>query len=245
VIRTIRRPLVLGAALAAAAVLALSTPASAHIDPDLGAVPAGKAVTVAFKVEHGCEESPTTKLEFKVPDGVTDAKGVAKEGWTTATAGGVVTFAEGSQPPHEETTFSISFTAPDAVGTELRFPVIQTCAEGSISWISTSESDDHPAPLVKVGPADATATTEAPDEGGGDETTTTAAGSSSTTVASGGTTTAPAPDTTTTVAPAGSGSTSKSNDSKAPYIVTGVVIVVLAVGAYALIRSRSKSQDVG
>jgi uncharacterized protein YcnI len=48
-------PRVLGAAVAAFAVLSVASPVLAHIDPDPTDAQAGSEVSVGFTVEHGCE----------------------------------------------------------------------------------------------------------------------------------------------------------------------------------------------
>ena len=53
--------------------LAIAGVASAHIDPDPTEAQAGSRLTVGFTVEHGCDGSPTTQLDMRLPDGVTDA----------------------------------------------------------------------------------------------------------------------------------------------------------------------------
>ncbi|MCU1354947.1 MAG: hypothetical protein JWM89_365 [Acidimicrobiales bacterium] len=213
----------IAATLAAGFVLATAGTAAAHIEPDFSAVPAGAKATITFNVEHGCAESPTTKLEVKVPAEVTDAQAVDQAGWTGSTAAGVVTLTGGPAPAHEAFTFAITFTAPDKEGTVLRFPIIQTCQEGHTDWISTSESDDHPAPVLTVGKAGATPTT-APAEA--ETTVTTEAKAASTTTT-----------TRTTTTP------NSKDDSNAPVIISGIVaaVVVLGGGAILAVRMRKAS----
>jgi uncharacterized protein YcnI len=207
--------------------LALAAPASAHIDPDPTSVPAGSQATVAFTVEHGCEESDTTKLEIKVPDGVTDARFVAKEGWTGSTSDGVVTITGGPLGHDTEDRFSITFTAPATEGATLRFPIIQTCEVGSIDWISESEDDDHPAPVVTLGAPDPNATTTAPP-------TTTEPESTVTRLES---TTTEAEATTTTKPDAASDDEDDDENTTATLIAGGVIgLLVVAGGAYVVNR---------
>jgi len=66
----------IAAAAATAAALAVASPAFAHIHTDPAAVEAGTEATVGFIVEHGCEGSPTVKVEIQLPDGATDISGV-------------------------------------------------------------------------------------------------------------------------------------------------------------------------
>ena len=143
--------------------------ASAHIESDPAAVEAGTAATVGFAVEHGCEGSPTTELRFQVPETVTDAQPVDKNGWTTSIDGRVVTFTGGSLGPTTTDTFAITFTAPAETGT-IHFPVVQHCEQGENAWIELPAADgtepDRPAPAVKVTDGPPTSDDLAGDHGG-------------------------------------------------------------------------------
>ena len=161
---TLRRAV---AATAAAVALSLGVAgvASAHIDPDPTSVQGGSTATVGFTVEHGCDGSPTVKLEIQAPDDATDPKGIDVAGFTASTAGQVVTFSGGPLGADTEQMFQVTFGAP-AAGGELTFPIVQTCEQGSISWIELEQpgggEPEHPAPVVTVEPAkDQPATTAA------------------------------------------------------------------------------------
>lgn len=201
-------------ALALGAALALASPAAAHVEPDVTEVPAGAAATVEFHVEHGCEGSPTVKLELRVPADVTDAAPVEKPGWTGAVTDRVVTFAGGSLPDDQEDAFSITFTAPSTVGTVLRFPMIQTCEQGTLEWIQTDEEAERPAPAVKIVAAEP-----------GTGTTTTAATATTATSA----TTSSSSDLT---GPADGDAQDDGDDSGSslPWVLGGIVVVGVAGG---------------
>jgi uncharacterized protein YcnI len=147
--RTSRR--VIGVAVAAAgAVLMLAAPAAAHVEADPSRVKPGKQVTVVFAAEHGCDESPTTGMTFRVPKGVTDAAPVEKVGFTSNVDGRKIVFSGGSIPGDDEAPFEITFTAPDEKG-QLVWKVVQGCEEGVERWIETDPDGDKPAPRVGVG----------------------------------------------------------------------------------------------
>lgn len=137
----------------AASIVALATPAFAHVDPSPLAMQAGTTATIAFNLEHGCGDSPTTSLAFRLPDGVTNPKPVDKSGWTTSVAGNVVTFSGGSLDAHTEDHFDISLTAPKVAGT-VYVPVDQKCAKGENAWIEIpkegGKEPDYPAAALKV-----------------------------------------------------------------------------------------------
>jgi uncharacterized protein YcnI len=152
--RTTFFKLALGAVAASATVVLVAGGiASAHIDPDPIAMQAGTSGTVAFKVEHGCEGSPTTSMKFEIPDGVTGVAAVDKAGWTATLTGNTLEFTGGPLAADEEDHFDISFTAPAQAG-DIRFPVIQTCEQGELAWIEVAEEGaeepEHPAPTIKI-----------------------------------------------------------------------------------------------
>jgi uncharacterized protein YcnI len=223
------------ASLAAGFVALTPALASAHIEPNLSAVPAGKPATVDFNVEHGCGDDGTTQLAVQIPAGITDAAGVAKDGWTAATEGDVVTFTGGPQDAHTPTDFGITFTAPSTEGTELKFPIVQSCGTQEVAWIE-DETGEHPAPVVTVGPSDAEPTTAAPDddEGTADEGGDTGATTTSIEVGH--------DDATTTTRSATGTSTQVEDDddgSGATPVVVAIVVAVVVIGGGALvIRAR-------
>ena len=180
----LRIPLAVAAGVGIA--LCLAGSASAHIHTDPEEVKAGTENTVGFIIEHGCDGSPTTKIELQLPTGISNISGVDGNGFTAAVDGQVVTFSGGTLPDDTEQAFEVTFTAPSEAGT-IDVPMVQTCEEGSTDWIEPEVEDqpepEHPAPqLVMAANSDAT--------------TTTAADGSSTTEATPTTTAAPA-DTTT------------------------------------------------
>jgi uncharacterized protein YcnI len=156
--RPARRARHIGASIAALAAVALAaSPAGAHVEPTTTEVPAASEATVAFTVQHGCDGSPTTKLEFQVPDAVTDATPIDKAGWESSVDGQVITFEGGPLADDVEDDFSVRFSVPDAPGTTLTFPFLQTCEQGSIDWIQLDPDGDRPAPVVEIGDADPSA----------------------------------------------------------------------------------------
>jgi periplasmic copper chaperone A len=188
---------------AAASTLLVPSPALAHIDPDPTEAQAGSRLSVGFTVEHGCDGSPTTSLDMRLPDGVTDARPEAPQGWQGSVEDNVVTFAGGPLPDDEELTFNVALTLPPTPDTTVYFPFVQRCEAGEIRWIDvpsdgSGDELDEPAPaMALIGPI---ATTTAP------QTTTTVSPATTTaTVASETTveaTTSTSPSPTQTTAPA-------------------------------------------
>jgi uncharacterized protein YcnI len=223
--------------LAATATLALlaAAPAAAHVEPTATEVPAGSVATVEFTVQHGCDGSPTTKLEFQVPEEITDAAPVDKDGWTGSADGRVITYEGGPLAPDVEDTFAVTFTAPDTVGLELAFPFVQTCEEGSIDWIQLEEDAERPAPIVTIGDPDPNAPQPTP--------TTTTEGTTDTTEPE--TTTTEAPETTvaeptTTTAPGAADEAEDDGGSSAGVLIGGVVLMTAAAVGFGIwLRRRT------
>lgn len=232
-----------GCGAATAVVLGTAGVAAAHVDPDPTSVTAGTQVTVAFGVEHGCDESPTIAMRFKIPAQVTDAKGVAKTGWTIDNQRDVVTFSGGELGHHTEDHFDISFTVPSGV-TALDFPVVQECTDGKLEWIAIAQEGqpepDSPAPRVAV--VDASSPTKVSAAGG---TATTADADTEHDHADGGTdehaaeadTTTGGESSVTTVAVAEDGE--EAGTSGIVYVVIGAVgVVLVATGVVMQLRRR-------
>jgi uncharacterized protein YcnI len=173
--RTLARLCVLPAATAALA-LSLVPPASAHVTATPSSAAAGSSTVVTFSVGHGCEESPTTRIEIQVPESVLSVTPTRNPFWrvestiaqldepatdahgTTVTerTASVVYTARSPLPDGQRDTFALSFTVPDAEGEVLAFPTIQTCEEGETAWTEVpAEGQDHdelesPAPSFEI-----------------------------------------------------------------------------------------------
>jgi uncharacterized protein YcnI len=141
------------ALIAAGALVSAIGPAAAHVEPDPTTVKPGTAVTIAFTPEHGCDQSPITKMTFRIPKGAQSARPEPKDGWATkatgTTVGKKITFSGGSMPSDDTDAFSISFTAPKDKSL-LTWKAIQTCEDGVERWIEGPDGD-FPAPVVRVG----------------------------------------------------------------------------------------------
>lgn len=153
--RSSRLPRTVAVALVASgASLLVASPTTAQIETEPHEVPAGQQTAVSFVVERGCGgDSPTVKLEIRVPEAIDDAKFIPIDGWSGSTSGQVVTITGGPLEAGRLANFGIEFTAPDTEGAELSFPIVQTCTEESLELASQSR-DGLPAPVVVVGPAD-------------------------------------------------------------------------------------------
>ncbi|MEO9224689.1 MAG: DUF1775 domain-containing protein [Acidimicrobiales bacterium] len=212
------------AVLAVAALVALlAAPASAHIEPDPAAVPAGATTTISFNVEHGCGESPTTKLEMQIPPGVTAPQGGGGAlGWTVSATGSVVTWTGPAQAPHTPMMITVHATMPTTPGL-IHFPIVQTCQQGTVQWIEVQQpgqpEPDNPAPTVQIlapGQAAPPTTVDADADAGSSATHATTAAH-------------PSPS-----SPAKAPQHAKSKSSSHTGLVIGIVIAVIVVALAAV-----------
>ena len=179
-IRTLAR---LGAFPAATAAIALSlaAPAGAHVTATPSTAAAGAYTVVTFSVGHGCEGSPTTKIEIQVPESVLSVtpsrnpfydveKTIEKLDEPVSDAHGnevtertasIVYTASTPLPDGERDAFELSFQLPDAEGETLSFPTIQTCRKGETGWTEVpadgqdAEELESPAPAFEIVAAEA------------------------------------------------------------------------------------------
>lgn len=215
--------------------LASAATASAHVTATASTNAAGSYSVLTFSVPHGCEGSPTTGIQIKIPANilavtptrnplyklsvvpeqlrtpVKDAHGNT----VTERVGRVDYTAITPLPDHERDTFQLSLKLPDdAAGKTIYFPTVQQCEKGESAWVQVpadgqSVDDlDLPAPAIKVGPASNDSST---------------------------------PSATPAVS---SDSTSASDRSGAPWALTITALVLgaagLVVGGLALARGRTR-----
>lgn len=162
------------AAAAGALLIALATPASAHVSLLAGEAAVGGGYKAVLRVPHGCKGSATTAITLKIPEGYLEAKPQPKAGWTLdiktgdyaksytlwgspVSSGAVeISWSGGNLPDDQYDEFAVNGTLAGDLkpGVTLYFPVIQTCATGEEDWIDTSGSEDGtPAPGLKLLPS--------------------------------------------------------------------------------------------
>ena len=177
--RTLTR---LGAPLVAAAAVTLvaAAPASAHVTVSPSDATAGAFTVLTVSVPHGCDGSPTTRIEMQIPEQileVTPTRNPFYEVETKVTEldepvtdgdgnevteriSSVVYTADEPLPDGMRDTFELSFQVPDVAGETLNFPTVQTCAKGETAWIEVPEEGqdaeelESPAPAFEVLPAE-------------------------------------------------------------------------------------------
>jgi len=164
-----------GAPLAALAYTALvAAPAGAHVSGTPSESAAGSYTVLTMSVPHGCDGSPTTRVEIQVPESVlsvtptrnpyydleaniekldepvADAHGNEV---TERTASIVYTAKGDPLPEGQRDTFELSFQVPDRAGELLAFPTIQTCRQGETGWVEVPSEGQDPDELESPAPA--------------------------------------------------------------------------------------------
>ncbi len=156
-------------ALPAVALLALPGLAPAHVTLEYQVAHAGAGYKAAFRVGHGCGNSPTRQVSVDVPAGVTGVHPMPKPGWrldidratevvrvtwTARTAEDVLASAH-----YDE--FVLVGRMPRQAGT-LYWPVRQVCEQGRNDWLEVPQAGQKlsdlksPAAVLEVlPPADA------------------------------------------------------------------------------------------
>jgi uncharacterized protein len=161
-----------GAALAAAAALALPAAAGAHVTASPSELPAEGYGKVDLSVPHGCEDSPTTRLTVKLPDEVQSATPQVVPGWKISTKEGrlpkpyeshgeqvtrgvrQITWSGGRLHPDQLEVFGMSVRVSGNEGDQIPFKAIQTCEKGETAWVEIpvegEEEPPEPAPMVTL-----------------------------------------------------------------------------------------------
>ena len=152
-----------------------ATGASAHVSFEVAQAAAGATFKAVLRVPHGCEGQPTTAVAVTVPEGFAAVKPMPKPGWTLdvstaddaapdASRGESVTsgvteirWSGGNLPDASSDEFAFQgHVAAVEPGTVLPFKVVQTCADGAISWTEVAAPGQdphdlaHPAPVLTV-----------------------------------------------------------------------------------------------
>jgi uncharacterized protein YcnI len=161
-----RRALTLGGV--AAGLWLVAAPAWAHVFVEPRDQLPGRLGTLGFTVPHGCGESPTTRIDIAIPEGVEGLDPQPHDGWRiesrTDPASGRITqlaWSGGPLPSHEETVFTAKARFPDKPGERLWFKVVQTCEVGTTRWVELpaagQDPNDLPHPAAHVDLVDASA----------------------------------------------------------------------------------------
>jgi uncharacterized protein YcnI len=154
---------ILGTLAAAAAIITVSSPVSAHAGIQLyGATPTAGGYGAFFvRIPHGCEKLATDTVEVSIPAGFSSVRPQLVAGWNAETirdAAGVVTavkWSGGSLPDSQFADFGVNVKYPSTAG-KYPIPVIQYCGSKTAAWIEVAAEgqDSHslakPAPVLTV-----------------------------------------------------------------------------------------------
>jgi uncharacterized protein YcnI len=157
-------------------VLGVAAPASAHVEITATTTAAGANTVLTVNVPHGCDGSPTTKIAIQIPKEINEVTPTRNALWNvtkqtekldppvtaedgdeiTERTATVVYTAKTPLPDGYRDAFELSLQLPDAEGTTLTFPTIQTCEKGESAWIEVPEAGQSeedlelPAPSVTI-----------------------------------------------------------------------------------------------
>ena len=174
----LRRTLTSAAAAAGATALLLSAAAgaSAHVGVTPDKTAANSYALLTFGIPHGCEESGTTKVAITLPAELNDAQPTVNPNWTvekvteqlaepkkladgtsiTKRTSQIVYTAKTPLDHELRDALVLSVKLPDAAGTTLHFPTLQSCETGQTDWseIAKDGQDPHslkaPAPSITI-----------------------------------------------------------------------------------------------
>lgn len=160
----------------AAALGALSAPASAHVFLQSGTGIPGGSYRAVLAVPHGCGTSPTTRITVQIPEGMIAVKPMPKPGWTITVKKGAYAqsydFMHGMKASegvkeitwtgkldndfYDEFVFSSYLPGGLNAAEPLYLPTEQTCETGAENWaqIPAAGQDPHslksPAPQLRL-----------------------------------------------------------------------------------------------
>ena len=144
---------------AAGIILAPAGAVSAHIVLSQPTFEAGQNYAVFFKVEQGCDGSPTLALNVQIPGDVIVLDTPSKPGWAVSAKRdkGQVTGVtwRGKLAAKDSDQFGLFVKLPAKPG-PLYFPVLQQCEKGEIRWSDIPVAGQaprdvlHPAPVLQL-----------------------------------------------------------------------------------------------
>ena len=174
----LRRTLTAAAATGGAAVLILTAAAgaSAHVGVTPDKTAANSYALLTFGIPHGCDQSGTAKVAITLPAELNDAQPTVNPNWTvekvteqlaepkkladgssiTKRTSQIVYTAKAPLDHELRDTLVLSVKLPDAAGSTLYFPTLQSCVAGQTDWseIAKDGQDPHslkaPAPSITI-----------------------------------------------------------------------------------------------
>lgn len=161
-VRRAVRPAFAGLALAAAGVVLVSGPASAHVIVETVEPHGDGTATLTLAFDHGCDGEPTDALAVTMPDGVEPLAAGQPDGWTAEISDDAVRWEGRPVPDGERAAFTVDVRVIGTVGQSFVLPAEQSCPSGaSLAWTDTDPSGAHPAPSFVATAATLTAPSDA------------------------------------------------------------------------------------
>ncbi|WP_258804790.1 YcnI family protein [Pseudarthrobacter sp. NS4] len=158
---------------AAALLLAAAGGASAHVGVTPDKTSANSYALLTFGIPHGCDQSGTTKVAITLPQELNDAQPTVNPNWTvekvteqlpeakkladgtsiTKRTSQIVYTAKAPLAHELRDALVLSVKLPDAAGTTLHFPTLQTCETGRTDWSQIAEDGEDPHSLEAPAPS--------------------------------------------------------------------------------------------
>ncbi len=171
----LHRTLTAAAATGGAAVLVLAAAAgaSAHVGVTPDKTAANSYALLTFAIPHGCEESGTTKVAITLPAELNDAQPTVNPNWTvekvteqlpepkkladgtsiTKRTSQIVYTAKAPLEHELRDALVLSVKLPDAAGSTLYFPTLQSCETGQTDWSEVAKDGQDPHSLKAPAPS--------------------------------------------------------------------------------------------
>jgi uncharacterized protein YcnI len=145
------------AAIVVAVVLALASPAFAHVEISSDDAEAGQPSTMTVTVPNEMDNAGTNKVDVVFPEGamLTDVSVADTPGWASTVSADRITWTGGPLTGEDEVKLTFTATLP-AGATTLEFRALQYYDNGDIvRWIDPTPpggpEPDHPAPVLTIG----------------------------------------------------------------------------------------------
>lgn len=155
--------------------LMAATSAQSHATLETQKAAVGSTYKGVMRIGHGCEGQATLKVSIKIPEGVISVKPMPKAGWTLDTKIGayaqthdyygtpmnegvreIIWTGSLDDAHYDEFTFRGSLVDTLQEGEMIYFPTVQTCADGTNTWVNipAEGQDAHdmedPAPGLEL-----------------------------------------------------------------------------------------------
>ncbi|RKP27690.1 hypothetical protein SYNPS1DRAFT_26669 [Syncephalis pseudoplumigaleata] len=155
----------------------------AHVSITPPKINADTYSSIAFRIPHGCNGSPTTKVTVKLPTNTSSVKGAFIPGWQISTTTRPLEVPFKSDGKEVNTTVDTVTWSADTAGNnslpdtaymdfgltlktpikpnandKLAFDLYQVCTNGSNNWTDTAPNGEHPQPAVTLLPKGASTT---------------------------------------------------------------------------------------